>query len=142
MVPTFIDQVLFGPLAEPWPPQTPNPTQGGKGQFITSSKRKTRHKPNQPKPKGPHQLWSHRRKPDHYKDPRPWGGPPPARAHHYQPPQLKQGQGWFGRGYQHLLIRYCWGAPFDLPIDAGTSNAKTGRIIRVESCGNHAGRLQ
>ena len=53
---------------------------GGEGQFITSkgaSKRKTRHKPNQPKPKGPHQLWSHRRKPDHYKDPRQEGGPPP-----------------------------------------------------------------
>ena len=26
-VPTIIDQVLFGPLAEPGPPQTPNPTQ-------------------------------------------------------------------------------------------------------------------
>jgi len=65
---------------------------GGEGQFITSkgaSKRKTRHKPDPPKPKGPHQLWSHRRKPDHYKDPRPGGGPPPARTHHYQPPQLK-----------------------------------------------------
>ena len=33
----------------------------GEGQFITSkgaSKRKTRHKPDPPKPKGPHQLWS------------------------------------------------------------------------------------
>ena len=52
----------------------------GEGQFITSkgaNKRKTRHKRNPPKPKGPHQLWSHRRKPDHYKDPRPGGGPPP-----------------------------------------------------------------
>ena len=49
---------------------------------------KTRHKPNLPKQKGPRQLWSHRRKPDHYKDPRQGGGPPPARAHHYQPPQL------------------------------------------------------
>ena len=57
------------------------PCNGGGGQFITSkgaSKRKNRHKPDPPKPKGPHQLWSHRRKPDHYKDPRPGGGPPPA----------------------------------------------------------------
>ena len=66
----------------------------GEGQFITSkgaSKRKTRHKPNQPKHKGPHQQCSHRRKPDHYKDPAQGGGPTPALAHHYQPPQLKQG---------------------------------------------------
>ena len=30
-------------------------------------------------------------KPDQCKDPRPGGGPPPAQAHHYQPPQLKPG---------------------------------------------------
>ena len=36
--------------------------------FQGREQTKTRHKPNLPKPKGPHQLWSHRRKPDHYKD--------------------------------------------------------------------------
>ena len=46
---------------------------GGKG-TKGASKRKIRHKPNQPEPKGPYQLWSHRRKPDHYKDPRQGGG--------------------------------------------------------------------
>ena len=59
--------------------------------FQGREQAKTRHKRNLPKPKGPHQLWSHRRKPDHYKDPRQGGGPPPPRAHHYQPPQLRQG---------------------------------------------------
>ena len=42
---------------------------GGEGQFITSkgtSKQQIRHKPTPPKQIGSHQLWSHRRKPDHY----------------------------------------------------------------------------
>ena len=46
----------------------------------------------QTKLKRPHQLWSHRRKPDHYKNPRLGGGSALALAHHYQPPQLKSGQ--------------------------------------------------
>ena len=57
--------------------------------FQGREQAKTRHKPNLPNPKGP-QLWSHRRKADHYKDPRPGGGPWHLYLAYYAKPVISQ----------------------------------------------------